>query len=106
MWEAFWEHPREEVSGNPGLVAPALLPPSPVRPLVAALCVSPQAAMVHAFLLHTLSPRPGDAAGPCRLLYSRVFGSERPDAAPEPPGLQELERERLGQKERMLVVAR
>ncbi|XP_025069089.1 AP-5 complex subunit sigma-1 isoform X3 [Alligator sinensis] len=62
--------------------------------------------MVHAFLLHTLSPRPGDAAGPGRLLYSRVFGSERPDAAPEPPGLQELERERLGQKERMLVVAR
>ncbi|XP_065453461.1 AP-5 complex subunit sigma-1 isoform X1 [Chrysemys picta bellii] len=62
--------------------------------------------MVHAFLIHTLHPRPGEEAGLCRVLYSRVFGSERPDQSPEQPGPHDLEKERLGRKEQILAVAR
>ncbi|KAH1169931.1 hypothetical protein KIL84_000916 [Mauremys mutica] len=62
--------------------------------------------MVHAFLIHTLHPRPGAEAGLCRVLYSRVFGSERLDQSPEEPGPHDLEKERLGRKEQILAVAR
>ncbi|XP_063165942.1 AP-5 complex subunit sigma-1 [Candoia aspera] len=57
--------------------------------------------MVHAFLILALGGRPGeDAAGPCRVLYSRAFAAEGPEDG------QEQEKARLGQKERMLAVAR
>ncbi|XP_043368811.1 AP-5 complex subunit sigma-1 isoform X1 [Dermochelys coriacea] len=62
--------------------------------------------MVHAFLIHTLHPRPGEEAGLCRVLYSRVFGSERLDQALEESGPHGLEKERLGRKEQILAVAR
>ncbi|CAM4670164.1 unnamed protein product [Lepidochelys kempii] len=62
--------------------------------------------MVHAFLIHTLHPRPGEEAGLCRVLYSRVFGSERLDQSPEESGPHDLEKERLGRKEQILAVAR
>ncbi|XP_054846212.1 AP-5 complex subunit sigma-1-like [Eublepharis macularius] len=58
--------------------------------------------MVHAFLIHTIRCRPGDEAGHCRVLYSRVFGPERLDDG----GYQDVEKERLGRKEQILAVAR
>ncbi|XP_062992064.1 AP-5 complex subunit sigma-1 isoform X2 [Elgaria multicarinata webbii] len=58
--------------------------------------------MVHAFLIHTLCCRPGDEAGHCRVLYSRVFG---PDGF-EDARCQSQEKERLCRKEQILVVAR
>ncbi|KAM9065767.1 AP-5 complex subunit sigma-1 [Sarcophilus harrisii] len=59
--------------------------------------------MVHAFLIHTQSvAATGDAAF-CRVLYSRVFGSERSPDDPRPHG---LERDRLLRKEQLLAVAR
>ncbi|XP_020650887.3 AP-5 complex subunit sigma-1 isoform X2 [Pogona vitticeps] len=58
--------------------------------------------MVHAFLIHTLLSRPGDEAGPCRVLYSRVFSPEGLDDA----GGANREKKKLIQKEQILVVAR
>nr|XP_056709641.1 AP-5 complex subunit sigma-1 [Euleptes europaea] len=58
--------------------------------------------MVHAFLIHTIRCRPGDEAGPCRVLYSRVFGPE----TLEEGGCQDVEKERLCRKEQILAVAR
>ncbi|XP_074847736.1 AP-5 complex subunit sigma-1 [Carettochelys insculpta] len=62
--------------------------------------------MVHAFLIHTLHPRPGEGAGLSRVLYSRVFGSERLNPSLEERGPHDLEKERLCRKEQLLVVAR
>ncbi|XP_074052152.1 AP-5 complex subunit sigma-1 isoform X2 [Macrotis lagotis] len=59
--------------------------------------------MVHAFLIHTLSPPASGDAAFCRVLYSRVFGSERSPADPRPHG---PERDRLLRKEQLLAVAR
>ncbi|XP_077157418.1 AP-5 complex subunit sigma-1 [Paroedura picta] len=58
--------------------------------------------MAHAFLIHTIQCRPGHEAGPCRVLYSRVFGPERLDEERCP----DAEREHLRRKEQILVVAR
>ncbi|XP_042324909.1 AP-5 complex subunit sigma-1 [Sceloporus undulatus] len=58
--------------------------------------------MVHAFAIHTLCCRSGDEAGPCRVLYSKVFSPERSEDARGP----DPEKERLLQKEKILAVAR
>ncbi|KAJ7326608.1 hypothetical protein JRQ81_016367 [Phrynocephalus forsythii] len=62
----------------------------------------PSASMVHAFLIHTLRCHSGDEAGPCRVLYSRVFSPEGLEDA----GGGDLDKRRLLQKEQILVVAR
>ncbi|CAI5784954.1 AP-5 complex subunit sigma-1 [Podarcis lilfordi] len=59
-------------------------------------------AMVHAFFIQTLRSRPGEEAGCCRVLYSRVFGPEGLEDA----GSQDREKERLRKKEQILAVAR
>ncbi|XP_060102082.1 AP-5 complex subunit sigma-1 [Heteronotia binoei] len=58
--------------------------------------------MAHAFLIHSLRCRPGQEAGPCRVLYSRVFGPETLDK----DGGQDPEKEHLSRKEQILAVAR
>ncbi|XP_048338271.1 AP-5 complex subunit sigma-1-like [Sphaerodactylus townsendi] len=58
--------------------------------------------MVHAFLIHTVHCRPGDEAGPCRVLYSRVFSPEGLDKG----GCRDVEKERLCRREQILAVAR
>ncbi|KAF7252697.1 AP-5 complex subunit sigma-1 [Varanus komodoensis] len=58
--------------------------------------------MVHAFLVHSLRGRPGDEAGHCRVLYSRVFAPE----ASQDARRQDREKERLRRKEQILAVAR
>ncbi|XP_068922140.1 AP-5 complex subunit sigma-1 [Petaurus breviceps papuanus] len=59
--------------------------------------------MVHAFLIHTLNAQATGDAAFCRVLYSRVFGSERSPDDPRPHG---PERDRLLRKEQLLAVAR
>ncbi|XP_015264276.1 PREDICTED: AP-5 complex subunit sigma-1 [Gekko japonicus] len=58
--------------------------------------------MAHAFLIHNVRCRPGQEAGPCRVLYSRVFSPERLDEG----GCKDAEKERLRRKEQILAVAR
>ncbi|XP_074141595.1 AP-5 complex subunit sigma-1 [Sminthopsis crassicaudata] len=59
--------------------------------------------MVYAFLIHTPSVAATGDAPFCRVLYSKVFGSEKSPDDPRPHG---LERDRLLRKEQLLAVAR
>lgn len=68
-----------------------------------ASCSIHPAAMVHAFLIHTLRAPQAEDAGLCRVLYSCVFGAENSPDDPRPHG---AERDRLLCKEQILAVAR
>ncbi|XP_036604978.1 AP-5 complex subunit sigma-1 isoform X2 [Trichosurus vulpecula] len=75
---------------------PQIAPDSPFRAKL-------PGTMVHAFLIHTLGAQATGDGALCRVLYSRVFGSERSPGDPRPHG---PERDRLLRKEQLLAVAR